>query len=111
LLGCAAHFANVLPDIGDDLTTGVRGLPHRLGAAGSRAAASVLLLAASVLLAVAPPGGLTPLAVAALPVALAALVAGAVLGRRPGSRAAFRAVMLAAGVDVLLLLGAGPFLR
>ncbi|HEY0641171.1 MAG TPA: UbiA family prenyltransferase, partial [Pseudonocardiaceae bacterium] len=31
LLGCAAHFANVLPDLDDDLATGVRGLPHRWG--------------------------------------------------------------------------------
>ena len=39
LLGAGAHFANVLPDIDDDLSTGVRGLPHRLGATGSRVAA------------------------------------------------------------------------
>ncbi|HYN96042.1 MAG TPA: UbiA family prenyltransferase, partial [Pilimelia sp.] len=37
LLGGGAHFANALPDLGDDARTGVRGLPHRLGAAGSRA--------------------------------------------------------------------------
>src|SRR5918998_2385562 len=30
-LGAAAHLANVAPDIEDDLATGVRGLPHRLG--------------------------------------------------------------------------------
>jgi 4-hydroxybenzoate polyprenyltransferase len=108
LLGCAAHFANVLPDLGDDLATGVRGLPHRLGPAGSRVAASGLLLAASLVLGLAPRGGPTPFAVAALPVAVAALVVGHVLGRHPGSRAAFRAVIVAAGVDVLLLVAAGP---
>ncbi|WP_103500322.1 UbiA family prenyltransferase, partial [Streptomyces sp. SM14] len=32
LLGCAAHFLNVLPDLADDAATGVRGLPQRLGA-------------------------------------------------------------------------------
>jgi hypothetical protein len=32
LLGGGAHFANVLPDLADDAATGVRGLPHRLGA-------------------------------------------------------------------------------
>ncbi|WP_225978005.1 UbiA family prenyltransferase [Gandjariella thermophila] len=110
LLGCAAHFANVLPDLGDDLAAGVRGLPHRLGPAGSRVAASGLLLAASLVLALGPGGGPTPFAVAALPVAVAALAVGQVLGRGPGSRAAFRAVMVAAGVDVLLLLAAGPTL-
>lgn len=31
LLGVAAHFTNVLPDLADDSATGVRGLPHRLG--------------------------------------------------------------------------------
>src|SRR3954451_6503410 len=30
-LGGAAHLANVAPDLEDDLATGVRGLPHRLG--------------------------------------------------------------------------------
>ena len=33
-LGAAAHLANVAPDLEDDLATGIRGLPHRLGAAG-----------------------------------------------------------------------------
>jgi heme o synthase len=110
LLGCAAHFANVLPDLADDLAAGVRGLPHRLGPVGGRAAASSLLLAASLVLALGPRGGPTPFAVAAPPVAVVALVAGEVLGRRPGSRAAFRAIMVVAGVDVLLLLAAGPAL-
>ena len=32
LLGAGAHFANALPDLDDDIATGVRGLPHRLGA-------------------------------------------------------------------------------
>lgn len=43
LLGTGAHFANVLPDLADDATTGVRGLPHRLGAlpgAGANRAAA-----------------------------------------------------------------------
>jgi 4-hydroxybenzoate polyprenyltransferase len=31
LLGVAAHFANVLPDLDDDKATGVQGLPHRFG--------------------------------------------------------------------------------
>jgi hypothetical protein len=32
LLGVAAHFANVLPDLDDDRATGVRGLPQSLAA-------------------------------------------------------------------------------
>jgi len=32
MLGVAAHLANVLPDLPNDTATGIRGLPHRLGA-------------------------------------------------------------------------------
>jgi 4-hydroxybenzoate polyprenyltransferase len=32
LLGVGAHLLNALPDLADDEATGVRGLPHRLGA-------------------------------------------------------------------------------
>jgi 4-hydroxybenzoate polyprenyltransferase len=103
LLGAGAHFANVLPDLDDDAATGVRGLPHRVGAAGSRAAAGLLLLAATVVVAVAAP--LPPVLAWAVPV-LAALVlaAGFRAGRRAGSRAPFRAVLVVAVLAVLLLL-------
>jgi protoheme IX farnesyltransferase len=103
LLGAGAHFANVLPDLADDAATGVRGLPHRLGARGCRAAAGLLLLAATVVLALAAP--LPALLAWAVPV-LAALVlaAGFRAGRRPGSRAPFRAVLVVAALAVLLLL-------
>jgi 4-hydroxybenzoate polyprenyltransferase len=97
LLGAGAHFANVLPDLDDDAATGVRGLPHRLGAAGSRAAAALLLLAATVVLAVGAP--VPPVLAAAVPaVAVVVLAAGFRAGRRPGSRAPFRAVLVVAGV-------------
>jgi heme o synthase len=107
LLGAGAHFANVLPDLADDAATGVRGLPHRIGAPASRAAAALLMLAATTVLALGAP---VPAAVAvAVPVLTAAvLAAGFVLGRRPGSRAPFRSVLAAAGVAVALLLTAGP---
>lgn len=114
LLGSGAHFANVLPDLDDDLATGVQGLPHRIGAAASRTAAAALLLAASVVLV----GGVlgsgapvpVPVLVAAPVVALAVLLAGFVAGRRRGSRAPFRAVMVVALIDVALLVAAGPAL-
>ncbi|MGH8792936.1 MAG: UbiA family prenyltransferase, partial [Stackebrandtia sp.] len=51
LLGAAAHFANVLPDLEDDAATGVRGLPHRLGPRNSRLAASALMAGATLTLA------------------------------------------------------------
>lgn len=115
LLGSGAHFANVLPDLDDDLATGVRGLPHRIGRAGSRAAAAVLLLAASVVIVVGVLragvlGTVGPVAVGVPVLAAAVLVAGFVRGRRPGSRAPFRAVMVVALLDVALLVAAGPAL-
>jgi heme o synthase len=111
LLGAGAHFANVLPDIEDDLRTGVRGLPHRLGAGGSRLAAAALLLAASMVLALGPPGPPGRLGAGAVAVAVACAVGAAVVGRRPGSRAAFLGVLVVAAVDVALLLGSGAAVR
>lgn len=107
LLGAGAHFANVLPDLDDDAATGVRGLPHRLGATGSRAAAAVLMLAATLALATGAPA---PVAMAAPLVVGLVLLAGLLLGRRPGSRAPFRSVLVAAAVAVAVLLTTGPAL-
>jgi 4-hydroxybenzoate polyprenyltransferase len=107
LLGAGAHFANVLPDLDDDAATGVRGLPHRLGRTATVLASALLLLAASVCLALGPPGGIRVVGVVALTVAVAALVAVATFGRRPGSRAPFRAVLVVAVTDVALLVASG----
>jgi protoheme IX farnesyltransferase len=103
LLGAGAHFANVLPDLEDDLATGVRGLPHRLGRPASVGAAAVLLLAASGCLAV----GVEGVGLVGVAVAVVVLTGGVLLGRRPGSRAPFRAVLTVAVVDVALLLVSG----
>ncbi|EHY87330.1 UbiA family prenyltransferase [Saccharomonospora azurea] len=106
LLGAGAHFTNVLPDLAADAATGIRGLPHRLGSVGSRTAAAVLLLAASVVLAVTAP--VVPLVAIGVPVVAAAvLAAGLARGRRDGSRAAFRAVLVVALLDLAFLLTAG----
>jgi len=108
LLGAGAHFANTLPDLGDDVRTGVRGLPHRLGPAGSRLAAAGLLLAATAALAFGPPGSPSWLGFAALAAVVAVLPIGVYAGmRRPASRAPFRAVMVVALIDVVLLLASG----
>jgi 4-hydroxybenzoate polyprenyltransferase len=114
LLGAGAHFANVLPDLDDDLATGVRGLPHLVGPEASRGIAAVLLVAASATLVLGPgrlgsPG--TPASSlftgGALGVVLGLVVTGALLGRRAGSRAAFRMTLLVAMIDVLLLIARG----
>ena len=107
LLGLAAHVANVLPDLDDDAATGVRGLPHRLGARVSTVLAGIALSGAAGALAV----GLGPgiLTLVGLGLSLAASIAAVALGLR-GSRWAFRLVIVAALVDVALLVLAGPLL-
>jgi 4-hydroxybenzoate polyprenyltransferase len=109
LLGVGAHLANVLPDLEDDAATGVRGLPHRLGATACAAVSALLLLLATAVLAIGPgsPGWL---AVVALIVGVLVTGTGLGLARRPGSRAAFRAVIVVAAVDVALLLAHGSSL-
>lgn len=107
LLGAGAHFANVLPDLDDDAATGVRGLPHRLGAAGSRVAAAGLMLGATVVLALGAP--VPPWLAWGVPVvAVVVLAVGLSAGRKPGSRAPFRAVLVVAAIAVALLVAAGP---
>jgi 4-hydroxybenzoate polyprenyltransferase len=55
LLGVGAHLANVVPDLADDLATGVRGWPQRLGRY-ARLLTPVPLAAATGLLVIAPAG-------------------------------------------------------
>ena len=109
LLGVGAHLANVLPDIDDDLATGVRGLPHRLGRRWTRWLATAALLSATVLLVAGPPGRVDGLGWAALALVAGLVLAGAALAAaRP--RAPFLVTIAVAGVDVLLLLSRGPTL-
>jgi 4-hydroxybenzoate polyprenyltransferase len=98
-LGVAAHFLNTLPDLEDDAATGVRGLPHRLGATPSRLIATALLVLASVAAVLGPAGGPAPWAWAALAV-VAALAILALFGR---GKAPFYAAITIALVDVTLL--------
>ncbi|CAO5236361.1 4-hydroxybenzoate polyprenyltransferase-like prenyltransferase [Frankia sp. AgKG'84/4] len=103
LLGAGAHFANVLPDLETDARTGVRGLPQRLGAAGSRESAAVLLAAGSAV-AVLGPGRPTAWRVGAL--AAVGVLTGVGLGR-DDDRTAFRTAMAVAAIDVALVVAAG----
>jgi 4-hydroxybenzoate polyprenyltransferase len=92
LLGAGAHFANALPDLDADHSTGVRGLPHRLGRGGSLFATVGLvalgIVVVTTALASAALGGLGALL----------LIAVAVAALRGRDRLAFH------GVVVLLLL-------
>ncbi|GAA0288121.1 UbiA family prenyltransferase [Streptomyces polychromogenes] len=100
LLGAGAHFANVLPDIADDLAAGVRGLPQRLGARRAATVAALLVLGSAALLVLGPPGHVTPYGWPLLTLTGALLLG---TSRAPG-RIPFLGVLAVAGADVLLLL-------
>ena len=110
VLGAAAHLANVAPDLEDDLATGVRGLPHRMGARLSAVTGALLLGAASVLLVLGPDGPPTTAGWVGLALALPAVVVAALAGTPRFRRAAFPAVLLLTVLDVLLLLAGGAAL-
>jgi 4-hydroxybenzoate polyprenyltransferase len=98
LLGVGAHLLNVLPDLDDDAATGVRGLPHRLGPRWIAPVATVVLIAATVVVLV----GSTPApAVAAgAAVVVLGLAALTIAGR---GRLPFAAAIGIALVDATLL--------
>jgi 4-hydroxybenzoate polyprenyltransferase len=111
LLGVAAHFANVLPDLDDDRRTGVRGLPHRLGARPSILITWVALLLGAVAVTVGVaggPGGIPAFAVVGLTVSAAISILGTAVALRSGvGRWLFLLVIGAALVDVAMLVLAG----
>ena len=107
VLGSAAHFANVIPDLEDDAATGVRGLPHRIGGAASAGVAAALAVITGVVLALGPPGPVTTAGLVAVPLSVVILLVGRVRGRRAGSRANFNALLVVAVVDVVLLVITG----
>lgn len=108
LLGAAAHFANVLPDLDDDRRTGIRALPHMLGARRGGVATFVILTAASVIALLGPtdaPGVVQWLGlVSSVALAIAGIT---VVLTRPPSRLLFRLIIAAALVDVIVLAAAG----
>jgi 4-hydroxybenzoate polyprenyltransferase len=110
-LGGAAHVANVAPDVADDLATGVRGLPHRIGAVPSAVVGALLLGAATLLLVLGPAGRPDPLGWVAVALAVPAVVVAALAGSSRRRRLAFPAVMLLTVLDVVLLLLGGAALR
>ena len=111
-LGAGAHFANVLPDLDDDLRQGVRGLPQRLGRPASTAIAAVLVMAVSLLLAFGPAGLPRPAGIIGLAAAVLTLAAGGCLQwHRPRSHSAFRAVLVVVMIDVGLLVAAGALIQ
>jgi 4-hydroxybenzoate polyprenyltransferase len=110
-LGAAAHLANVAPDLDDDLATGVRGLPHRMGARISAVTGAALLGAASLVLVLGPAGPPTAAGWACLALAVPAVAVAALAGTARFRRLAFPAVMLLTVLDVVLLLVGGAALN
>lgn len=104
LLGVGAHLVNVLPDIEDDLATGVRGLPQRLGRPACRWLAPLVMLAAVGVVVAGPPGAVElsgwVLAAAAGIVA----VAGTAVPSGARGKWPFRAAIVVAGMAVVQLL-------
>lgn len=102
LLGVAAHLANVLPDLHEDVATGVRGLPHRLGEKATALTGAAILLVVSAVILFGPGGQPGPWRWAGFVTAV--LVAGtATLSayRDPSSRRFFVATILIAALDLL----------
>jgi 4-hydroxybenzoate polyprenyltransferase len=102
MLGLAAHLLNALLDVEADAATGVHGLPHRLGVRWGRGVATVLLVAASVVVVAGPgaPSALSPSATWAALAAVGVLAVVALLGPRS---ATFRAAIGIALVNVALI--------
>ena len=111
LLGVAAHLANVLPDLQDDDATGVRGLPHRLGAKATALAGAGILLTASAVILFGPGGAPSWWRWAGFLAAL--LVAGTAAAsayRDPSSQRFFRATILIAAMDLVFFALSGTTL-
>jgi 4-hydroxybenzoate polyprenyltransferase len=111
LLGVAAHLANVLPDLREDDATGIRGLPHRLGARATALTAAAILLAASAAI-LFGPGGRAGLWgwVGFLAAVLVAGFAASAAYRDPSSRRFFQATILIAGLNLTFFALSGTHL-
>ncbi len=111
LLGVAAHFANVLPDLEDDRRTGIRGLPHRLGKRAGGVFCFLVLAVAAVVALAGPGGPPPPLRWAGFVLTLAIAAGGMILAltRHPG-RLLFRLIIVAALVVVAMLVLSGQSL-
>lgn len=108
LIGVAAHFGNVLPDLDEDARTDIRGLPHRLGAFVAAGTATGLAFVATLIAALGTgdaAGTLTWVAVAAA--ALLCLASFTVVRRDTASEAAFLATMAIAAIGIALIAASG----
>lgn len=110
LLGMGAHFVNTLPDQGDDLREGIRGLPQRIGRTPSLVTGATLLLAAGIVLAVLPSGPPRAASLALLAAQASCVAALVVVARLGHERAAWSLTLASAALAVALLLAQGSAL-
>ena len=103
MLGGGAHFVNTLPDLQADAASGMRGLPHRLGATGSlRIGVALFGLAAALVAANADRlGSLGVALVVANALAVIGVFGAAAIGQE---RTAWTLTLLAAAFTVVLYL-------
>lgn len=94
-LGAAVHLTNVVRDLDDDRATGVRGLPHRLGARASVVLAAAGIVVGAVAVFVGSGSGVVGAVFFAAVVVVAGATIALVLSRPPG-RVVFQLTMLAA---------------
>jgi polyhydroxybutyrate depolymerase len=96
LLGVAAHIANVLKDFDEDGLSGIRSFPRIIGEKASRLLIAVILLATTVLLNSVSPR----------PALFIVGVAGALLTIKAPRRILFKAIMIVALANLVLLISA-----
>jgi 4-hydroxybenzoate polyprenyltransferase len=96
LLGVAAHFANVIKDLKEDVESGIRGLPQIVGEKNSRAITAFILILTTVILTQVIENALT----------LAIGLLGSLFLLFGGKRFVFPAIMLVSLLNVLLLIAA-----
>jgi 4-hydroxybenzoate polyprenyltransferase len=96
LLGVAAHFANVIKDLKEDVESGIRGLPQIVGEKNSRAITAFILIVTTVILTQVVENVLT----------LAIGFLGSLFLLFGGKRFVFPAIMLVSLLNVLLLIAA-----
>ena len=96
LLGVAAHFANVLKDLDQDLESKIKGLPQHIGKKGSRLITSLLLIFATFILHSASSN---------LPLLIIGLVFAVITSIAP-NKIIFKALMITVVIDVIMLINA-----
>ena len=96
MLGVAAHIANVLKDFEEDGQSGIRSFPRIIGERASRLSIAVILLATTVLLNSVSPR----------PALLIVGIAGALLTIKASRKILFKAIMIVALANLVLLISA-----